>query len=244
MLITNTKKKDYYDGVVGTMGVDKTIIYNREIREFVKDEIPEPFKRKVSNYYTKQVQAFLKLGGYHIKKEHLKKYNSYSYFIVGFCGKLYIGWKLYASKKTSFTNENVITTIIYNFEEIKQLLDLKQVWYGNLEDHVNNVLNYDPMDLFRNLNTPVFIYDHDFNRTFLSRYGNYENPKFIINPNLSDYEFYRIFDSFQAFQEIQMFLGGVLGNHEKEIIEVADKYKIEQHGFDKWSFRKESESKK
>ena len=40
-----------------------------------------------------------------------------------------------------------------------------------------------------------------------------------------------------------MFLGGVLGIGEKEIIEVDDKYKIPQHGFDKWSFRKESVKK-
>jgi hypothetical protein len=42
-----------------------------------------------------------------------------------------------------------------------------------------------------------------------------------------------------------MFMGGVLGKGEKEIIEVADKYKITQHGFDyKWSFRKKSEKNK
>ena len=28
------KKKDYYDGVVGTMGIDKTIVYNRETKIF------------------------------------------------------------------------------------------------------------------------------------------------------------------------------------------------------------------
>jgi hypothetical protein len=35
-----------------------------------------------------------------------------------------------------------------------------------------------------------------------------------------------------------MFLGGVLGSELKDIVEVADKYKITQHGFDKWSFRR------
>ena len=38
-----------------------------------------------------------------------------------------------------------------------------------------------------------------------------------------------------------MFISGVLGNKEKEIVQVEDKYKIAQHGFDKWSFRKEPE---
>ena len=61
---------------------------------------------------------------------------------------------------------------------------------------------------------------------------------------LKDYEFYKKFDSFAAFQEIQMFLSGVLGNKENEIIVVSDKDKIAQHGFDKFSFRKDKEVKK
>jgi len=69
------------------------------------------------------------------------------------------------------------------------------------------------------------------------------NRKFFINPVLKDYEFYKIFDSYQAFQEIQMFISGVLGSKEKDIIMIEDKYKIASHGFDKWSFRKEPEKK-
>ena len=230
-----TKKKDYYDGVVGTMGVDKTIIYDRNVTEFSKDDIPMPFKRIRSNYYFKQVPCFLKLGGYNLKKEYYKTIHNYSYFIIGFCGKLYIGWKLYHKNK----NNEVITEYLYDTNSFKNILDSNKSWHGNIDDHINNILNYDAMPFFRGFNTPVFIYDNDYNRTVMNKYGGNENPVFIVNPLLSNYEFYRVFDSFQAFQEIQMFLSGVLGNHEKEIVEVADKYKIEQHGFDKWSFRKE-----
>ena len=74
----------------------------------------------------------------------------------------------------------------------------------------------------------------------IGTYTRTRNIKFFINPNLKNYEFYKIFDTFQAFQEIQMFLGGVLGAGEKNIIEVEDKYKIAGHGFNKWSFRRES----
>jgi len=41
-----------------------------------------------------------------------------------------------------------------------------------------------------------------------------------------------------------MFMGGVLGSPEKEIVQIEDKYKITQHGFDKWSFRKEPKEKR
>ena len=40
-----------------------------------------------------------------------------------------------------------------------------------------------------------------------------------------------------------MFLSGKLSKELNETVEIEDKYKIEQHGFDKWSFRKMPESK-
>ena len=91
--------------------------------------------------------------------------------------------------------------------------------------------------MFRELNTPVFIYDSERRKPRTS-------DALTIDPILKDYEFYKVVDAFQAFQEISMFIGGVLGRGEKEIIVVEDKYKIAQHGFDKWSFRKEPETKK
>jgi hypothetical protein len=63
--------------------------------------------------------------------------------------------------------------------------------------------------------------------------------KFHINPMLKDYEFYRVFDTYQTFQEISMFLGGVLGTNEDGGNVVDDKHRFSQRGFDKWSFRKE-----
>ena len=95
------------------------------------------------------------------------------------------------------------------------------------------------MELFRQLNVPIFIYDSDYDRKFIGRYTRRSNEVFITNPTLKDYEFYKVQDSFTAFQEIQMFLGGVLGKGEKEIVEIEDKYKISQHGFDNKSFRRD-----
>ena len=93
-------------------------------------------------------------------------------------------------------------------------------------------MNYDPINLFRESKTPIFVYD-TYRR----------DDAFIINPILKDYEFYKVVDAFTAFTELQMFISGVLGVGEKEIVEIEDKYKIGQHGFDKWSFRKEPQKK-
>ena len=243
-IIAKKNQKDYYDGVVGTMGVDKTLVYDREVIEFEENDIPTLFERKRGYwcFISRDTNPFHKLGYHSIKKECRKIYDEHTYFIIGFCGKLYIGWKLY--KIIDSTYNNVSTTITYDNEYMKTILEPKS-WGGVLADNINYVQSYDALQMFRDFKVPVFIYDSDYGRTSLYKKGsNNHKSKFFINALLKDYEFYKVFDSFQAFQEVSMFMGGVLGKGEKEIIEVADKYKIGQHGFDKWSFRKEPENGK
>ena len=247
MLIIKHKRNDYYDGVAGTTGIDKTIVYDRQTIEYDRlDDINNFISHLKSNKKNEIKDIFLKLRNVAIKKEYYQSYPFNSYFIVGFCGKLYIGWKLYSKGKNIHTTcYEAITTITYDLKYIKKIFKL--IGYNsNLIDDINNIWCYNAIDLFRELDTPCFIYDSDYGRNNIDTkaYFNNSHPRFIINPILKDYAFYKILDSFQAFQEISMFLGGVLGNHEKEIVVVDDKYKIEQHGFDKWSFRKESETKK
>jgi hypothetical protein len=234
-----SKKKDYYDGVVGTVGVDKTIVYNREIvmLEESKD-FPVEFRPNKS-WNRMRDNHFISLSHYSNYKK--KYYTQNSAFIVGFCGKLYIGWKLYREVEFYLGYNELITYFTYDYELIKQYVEPTS-WHSNLDDDFNYVKNYNAIDIFRTLKVPIFIYDNDYKKTSLEYRG---KNVFIINPNLSEYEFYTVFNSFQAFQEIQMFMGGILGKGEKDIVEVADKYKITQHGFDyKYSFRKEPEKNK
>lgn len=241
-----TKKKDYYDGVAGTTGIDKTIVYDRQIIEVEEKDIPTFFAKKRYRFGRNDQTPVHNLDYYHIKKELRTVYPECSSFIVGFCGKLYLGWKLYSEGKVlPYGGKELITTFTYDADNMAKLLET-ETWDGRkFVDDVNLIVNQNAIDLCREFNSPVFIYDGDYGRTSLSRYcyGN-RHPKFIINPLLKEYQFYKVFDAVQAFQEIQMFISGVLGNREKEIVEVADKYKIAQHGFDKWSFRKEPENGK
>jgi hypothetical protein len=237
-----SKKKDYYDGVAGTSGIDKTIVYDREIIELDEKNLPKEFNPY--NYSVRRATPFHKLSNVSIISELQGLYAHTSPFIIGFCGKLYVGWKLYSegtSNKKPYLDKQLITTITYDNNNMKKLVK-KNYWMGKFEDDLNYVLSYDPIEIFRGLNTPVFVYDYDYGRTDIDKYWRH-HPKFFINPLLKEYQFYKVFDAVQAFQEIGMFLGGVLGNKEKEIVNVEDKYKITQHGFDKWSFRKEPEKK-
>lgn len=61
--------------------------------------------------------------------------------------------------------------------------------------------------------------------------------------NLADIEFYRVIDAYTMFQELEMYIGGVLPRPGAMTATIADKDRIVQHGFDKWSFRKPPKSK-
>lgn len=238
-----TKKKDYYDGVAGSTGIDKTIVYEREEKELTDKEVPMFFVHGSHSWQKNRNSAFINFRYHNLKKEYQKNYPHMNYFIIGFCGKLYVGWKLcYEILQGIGGSKELITEIIYDEDYILSMIDDKYSWHGNFSDNLNEIKNFDALDIFRKYHTPIFLFDSDFDVTFITNNGRYRNmnSKFFINPILKEYEFYKVFDSFQAFQEIQMFMSGVLGSNEKNIVEVEDKYKITQHGFDKWSFRKES----
>ncbi len=56
---------------------------------------------------------------------------------------------------------------------------------------------------------------------------------------LKTLEFYRRMGAVEAFQEIQMWVGGTLPRPGPPMVEITDdKMKAAKHGMDKWSFRK------
>jgi len=243
LIISKNNRKDYYDGVAGSTGIDKTIVYEREEKELTKKEVPIFFVHGIDSWQKNKNSAFINFRYHNLKKEFQKDIPLMTYFIIGFCGKLYVGWKLYYEISREYIKD-VITEITYDEKYISSMID-NSGWRGNFSDNLNEIKNFDALDIFRKYYTPIFVFDSDYNITSIPNNGRYRNmnSKFFINPILKNYEFYKIFDSFQAFQEIQMFISGVLGSNEKNVIEVEDKYKITQYGFDKWSFRKESNRK-
>jgi hypothetical protein len=236
-----SKKKDYYDGVVGTMGIDRSIVYARETQTFENwTSFPKEF-RPNKPYNSRYKNHFLNLDHHTLHSKPIIE--GYSSFIVGFCGKLYIGWKLYRKVPNPYSVSTIVTDITYDYELVKKYVKTVS-WYSNLDDDMEYIKSYDPMHIFRDLKSPIFVYDSDRNGTSMNPYRRRNSDVFIVNPILNEYKFYTVIDSFTAFQELSMFMGGILGSGEKEIVEVEDKYKITQHGFNKWLFRREPEKKR
>lgn len=65
----------------------------------------------------------------------------------------------------------------------------------------------------------------------------------VLNGHLKQFEFYKVFDAYQAFQEISMYLGS-MAVPLKEVPHIDDRTMAEAKGFDKFSFRKDKKEKK
>lgn len=233
-----SKYKDYYDGVVGSVGIDKTIVYQRTFRGIKNsDDYPKPFKFERRGW--NDSNPFTSIN-FQTAKDN--KYERNSPFIVGFCGKLYLGWRFFYTVKTygEFSDE-VKHDIVYGYDKAKKFLKEGR-WDNKNEERVKQVMDYDPIDIFREIKAPIFVFNDS--RKDLDLYYDERDCLFAVNPILKEYSFAKAVDPFTAFTELQMFISGVLGVGEKEIIEVADKYKIGQHGFNKWSFRREGKNSK
>jgi len=225
MLILSNGKKDYYDGVVQTTGIDKTIVYNRH-----QNDIENSFKdyKNLPKDLIKLVEGITAFN-IDLKKTTIEFQGIY---VIAFCGKMHVLWHLL--NKTSFNDVNPESIFTYNLNDVKGIVKTI-AWHqqGDVTEAYKAITNYDPMSLHRLHNTPVFAINTSF-----GRYGG-RDSNFIINPILKPYRFYKVFNSFAALQEIQMFISGVLGTNENSIIELSDQSKIAKHGFDKNSFRKE-----
>lgn len=90
------------------------------------------------------------------------------------------------------------------------------------------------MDIHFKTGCPVISVDYDPAETDRHR----KQLVAVLNPCLNEMQFYRTMPAPLAFQELSMFIGGVLSNNDRPE-PIDNKYKILAHGFDlKDSFRK------
>ena len=80
-----------------------------------------------------------------------------------------------------------------------------------------------PPDMFRALNTPVIYVDE---------------YKIVLNPNLRHLNFAAVVDPYQAYQQIDFFLGNELATVGDVPAPMTDELKVHSHGFNEWSFRR------
>lgn len=60
----------------------------------------------------------------------------------------------------------------------------------------------------------------------------------VNGDDLRSLGFWKVHDVNSAFQELSMWVGGILPRPGKPMVEIDDRMRAQKHGFDKWSFRK------
>lgn len=210
------KFQDYYDSAVG-YSIDPNIVYVRESKFIPLDrnEWQETFSKLVGHY------------------RGSTDWNI-TYHIIGFCGVLYplvhVEFSYYKPRAVIETTEEHIFYTFGDYKAWRQDGDSK--WASREVQEFFEQFSGKRMDeKFVELEAPVFVVQRDPDDTSYQR-----ELGILTNPCLKDWNFFRIKDAYTAFQEISMYLGNQLVQ-EKKVDEIADKYRIAGHGFDKQSFR-------
>ena len=236
MLIIS-KFHDYYD-TASAYGIDKTVVFQRT-NKFIKskgDELEKllPYGEELKLNKDREIINVI------VNKS-----------IVGFCGQIYplvsveiTSWRglkeehfFYSVDETTrFFKENNLFNINRRGGPYSGYFYHKNHSSFQNEKGIRQYFNQDNWRIFEKVfveqKCPTFVYT----RTGSNRFS---EPKLEINPKLFDVKFMKVKDPQTAFQEIYMYISGVLGTPEKEIIKISDEDKQAAKGHDgEYSFRK------
>lgn len=249
-------KKDYYDSAMG-QGVDLTKVFVRKEEKFL-NQFPIPEWQDTKSYHWDDNLKYPRFSHSTYRYGVGSEETCLNYVYVLVAGKLYGGLKY--TDKHVFSNPTV--TWIWDVKELDRLKDI----HGFFETKERGLSTYrskyyskrtayqECKDLLSIKGDDVLYNWAVDNKISIAVCGGSivdvgtlihtknampDKPVLvtIVNPVLKDYNFQKVLDNYTLYQELEMFIGGVLTNTEV-IPELEDKHKVAAHGFDAWSFRK------
>lgn len=224
-MIIHSKFRDYYDSAL-SLGRDETLHFVRESVSCVVSQDDLSWMPTGSSRW----------GTHRAMPVSYDNDMYFSVFVVGFCGKLYYGIEAtdlrFGGTKKKFFFDNGFKGLFETFDDEKnkvaKTIELTKGLMSFCKK--NNQLQRD--NVFVEYGVPYFSIDVGEGQDI------FRSSRTLTKlPILKDYGFQRVKDPFTAMQEISMYLGGVLPRQEREVINISDKDRIAQHGFDKFSFR-------
>lgn len=258
-IIAKKSNVDYYDGIA-KYGIDKQCVYVRKESEI---SIGEPGYENFFSPSIRMVQGML---------PHCE-INSYgrifSEFNVGvaetmlilFCGRIYPAIRLYraipSEKKTYWAQSGYRELgVSYDYPDIeksvREYADERTIKRFFSKERHRHQRSFCKSSVWRALTMSGRHFEdfHDVHHSFecpvimWKRSPRDKEETVILNPNLGRLHFFKVVDPFTTFQEISSYIGGVLGGHSPKTVEISDQDRLEMHGFNERSFRKDPGQKK
>lgn len=247
-----SKFQDYYDSALA-YGMDKELIYNRKtIRtEYHKTNNPSPAHIKPLFQILNKVPTPAHLYGRNTNMA------SVDGFVYGFCGKVYVGLKLkYIENPHNYHIQEEHEAFCFSVDDIIKFLEKFPALKNDLKLFLekpeprkelywrkNSFNQYDVETFFEeytgNTKYENAFYESKVPAMVVYKGSNYQAPSVLeLNPCLKDYGFMRMIDPFTAFQEISMYISGVLGVGNPEMVEISDESMRDKKGFNDKSFKK------
>ena len=218
--------KDYYDNALA-YGRDESIVFVRSKSDLRTDG-------EMHDHAISGNRAVLKGVTYIFER-----------IIVYFCGKVYHGIRTKTSSYTrDFPTWKEDVTFFWNIDNFKEwLVNTKipqfKATAENKRDRYIYTTNYKEKTTWMIENKIVVavrfpeVIGMSTNKTYDWR-PDFDSQHWKVNSdNLKSVQFYKVFDAYTAFQEISMWIGGVLALPANPMVEIDDKIRIEKHGFDK-----------
>lgn len=248
-----SKYHDYYDSVIA-YGQDPKTIYIRNVEEF--ENGTNEYELLLSNneiWNHSNLLPPISLGPY-------TSFVCERTFLVLFCEKLYpcIVFRpplkrdalVYPKgrRRYCYTKEEAVECLS-KYPETKEQKKYRHYGFPKIDPFSDKGLEllFDipekvGYDIHQETKIPSFLIEKErirYTRTARGR----DNCGVVFNPILKDIHFVKIFDPFQAFQELSMFISGILGGSSPAMIEIGNDIRLQKHGFDlKTSFRKRSQN--
>ena len=262
-----SKLQDYYDSCLG-YGIDEQCHYSRVEHVFKAPRVGEKTDCEYSKYESyldrKDDYGIQYLAIRQYRENLATNISGAKNVRIAFCGKMYYGICInYYDISDNLRSLNSFW--IWSLEDLDAFVEkygsknYKKIYNDSMKEKKKNI-NYSiygkTFISYRNIIDRQYMmkvfeyYENRDNRNLIDlhhetgvpviMYENINNNKTIVyNPVLKEIAFYKAVDPFQAFQEISMFISGVLGGNSPKMVELSDEMRIAKHGFDDKSFRKE-----
>lgn len=227
-----SKFHDYYDSAA--IFYDNTIMLKRETNIIDYKEIKNDLPYKMISLATSRY-----------KRRNSSDYDDCSAAIefLYFCGKVYPLFVIYESKdiitEDQYGKRKRVTvrsneTYYSNFEELKIEIENRDLSYGYAGASKRKIKEWE--DILKNcVNKEI---EPDIFRQAGALYFKTVDNGLMLYPVLKDLTKSFKMEASIVYQEIEMYIGGVLGIEQKEIIEISDIDKRNSKGFDNYSFKK------